>query len=185
MGLQRGLLLEKKTLGHAPRLLLLQQVRVGGRAVFEHAFAGFKGEVQAVKVGVALFQPIDHAQALQVVLKTAPVVHAFVQSILSSVAKRGVAQVVCQADGFDQILVQAQGAGNAAAHLRHFQRVRQARAKQVALMVYEHLGFIDQAAKSAAVHDAVAVALVVVAGGGGGFSVTPPSGGCGVAGPGG
>ncbi len=133
--------------------------------MFEHAFAGFKGEVQAVKVGVALFQPIDHAQALQVVLETAPVVHAFVQSISSSVAKRRVAQVVCQADGFDQVFISPRVRPTLAAHLRHFQRVRQARAKQVALMVYEHLGFIDQAAESAAVHDAVAVALVVVAGG--------------------
>src|SRR5574344_1349388 len=51
-------------------------------------------------------------------------------------------------------------------------------------MVQEHLGFVDQAPKGTAVHDAVAVALVVVARGGGRLRVAASARLGGVAGPG-
>jgi hypothetical protein len=53
------------------------------------------------------------------------------------------------------------------AELRHLQRMRQPGAEQVALVVDEDLGLVDQAPERGAVHDAVAVALVFGAPGGG------------------
>src|SRR5690606_22677586 len=54
-------------------------------------------------------------------------------------------------------------AGNRAAQLRDFERVRQPCAKQVAFMIEEDLGLVDEAAKRRRMDDAVAVTLVVVA----------------------
>ena len=132
--------------------------------MFEDAFAGFKGKVQAVKQGIALFQGIDHAQALQVVLKPAVVRHADVQRILIGVAKRGVAQVVGQGNRLNQVFVQVQRSGDGPAQLRHFQRMGEPGAEQVTLVVQKHLGFVDQAAKRGRMDDAVPVALKVGAG---------------------
>ena len=111
--------------------------------MFEHTLTGFKAQIETVKRGVALFELVDHAQALQVVLKAAVLGHAFVQRVLSGVAKRRVAQVVRQRHGFDQILVKTQGAGNGATQLRDFERVRQAGAEQVAFVVQKNLRFVD------------------------------------------
>ena len=69
------------------------------------------------------------------------------------------AQVVGQADGFDQVFVGAQGDGDGAPDLGHFQGVGQAGAVVIALVVDEHLGFVFQAAEGGGVQDAVAVAL--------------------------
>jgi hypothetical protein len=71
-----------------------------------------------------------------------------VQGILTSMAKWGMAQVMGQGNGFDQILVQLQGTRHRSAQLRHFQRVGQAGPKQIALVVQEDLGFVNQSAKS-------------------------------------
>jgi hypothetical protein len=80
----------------------------GQRAVLEDALARLEGEVQAVVLGVALLQRVDHAQALQVVLEAAVLGHAVVERVLPGVAEGRVAQVVRQGDGLDQVLVQAQ-----------------------------------------------------------------------------
>jgi len=135
--------------------------------------ARLEGEVQPIVLGVAVLQRVDHAQALQVVLEAAVLGHALAQRVLPGVAEGRVAQVVRQGDGLDQVLVQTQSAGNVARQLCHLQRVRQARAEQIALVVEEHLRLVDQAAKRAGVHDAVAVALKGVARGRGRDRVPP------------
>ena len=76
--------------------------------MFQYAFAGFKAQIQTIKLRVTFFQRIHDAQALQVVLKAAIRCHAFVQRILPGVAERCVAQVVRQGNGFHQIFMQAQ-----------------------------------------------------------------------------
>src|SRR5688572_12156268 len=55
--------------------------------------------------------------------------------------------------------------------LRHLEAVRQARAKEIALMVDENLGFVFEAAECGRVHDAVAVALEFTAAQGRGLAV--------------
>ena len=84
--------------------------------------------------------------------------------------KRRVAQVVRQRHGFDQIFVESQGAGDGAAQLRDFERVREPRAEQIALVVQEHLRLVNQPPERGRVHDAVAVPLESVARGRWSFS---------------
>ena len=153
--------------------------------MLEDAFAGFKAEVQAVVIGIALLQHIDHAQALQVVLKAAVRGHAGVERVLPGVAKRGVAQIVREGDGFRQVFFQIQRAGDGAGQLRHFQAVREARAEHVAFVVHEHLRFVNQPPEGRGVNDAVAVALELAARGRGRLRVAPAAREAGAAGPGG
>ena len=69
------------------------------------------------------------------------------------------AEVVGERQRLGQILVEAERAGDRAGDLRHFQRVRQARAEMVALVVDEDLRLVLQPAKGVGMDDAVAVAL--------------------------
>ena len=80
------------------------------------------------KLGVALLELVDDAQRLQVVLEAAVVAHAVVQRVLAGVAERRVAEVVRQADGLGQRLVEAQRARDRARDLRDLERVREPRA---------------------------------------------------------
>ncbi|KAG1247975.1 hypothetical protein G6F65_019876 [Rhizopus arrhizus] len=113
-----------------------QLARMRGRAMLQDAFARFEAQVQAVEVRIAFLQLVDHAQALQIVLK-APglgrqLAHAGVQFVLAGVAERRVAQVMRQRDGFGQVFGQPQAAGQCAPDLRDFQAVGQAGAEQIA-----------------------------------------------------
>ena len=98
-----------------------------------------------------------------------------VQSILPRVAKGCVSQVMRQGDGFDQVFVEFEGAGDGTAQLRHFQRMRQPCAKQIAFVVQKNLGFVDQAPESGAVDDAVAISSELCAGGCGGSGNGDPA----------
>ena len=161
------------------------------RAMFQNAFAGFKTQVQSIKGRVTLFQRIHHAQALQVVLKTPAhdiagqqrcsgqtrlrLRHAIGQRILAGMPERGVSQIVGQRHRLHQVLIQPQGPGNAAAQLSHLKRMRQPGAKQIAFVVQEHLGLVDQASKGGGVNHPIAVPLKRIACGRIGFSKPPPA----------
>ena len=82
-----------------------------------------------------------------------------VQGSFARMAKRRVAQVVCQADGLGQVLVEPQRPGNGPGHLGHFQRVGQASAVKVTLRREEDLCLLFEAAERLAVDDAVPVPL--------------------------
>ena len=103
--------------------------------MFQNTFARFEGQIQTVKLGVTLFQKIDHAQALQVVLEASKLLHARIQGILPRMTKGGVPQVMRQGHSLDQIFIQTQRARNGAAQLSHFQRVRQPRSEQIAFVI--------------------------------------------------
>ena len=121
---QTGLRAIQEAMGHATRLLRFDQQGIAFGAVFQNAFARFKTEVQAIEFGIALFQMVHHPQTLQVVFKAAIGLHAFVQCVLSCMAKRGVTQIMRQRNSLYQILVQTQGPRNGASQLRHFQGMR-------------------------------------------------------------
>src|SRR3970040_1234550 len=106
-------------------------------------------------------------------LKPAVVPHAFVQRVLTGMPERRVPEVVGQGDGLGQIFVERKRPGDGTADLGYLDRVRQARAEQVALVVDENLGFVFQPAKRRAVNDAVAVALIFRAVAGRGLRVLP------------
>ena len=82
-----------------------------------------------------------------------------VQCALSRMAKGRVSQVMGQADGLGQILVEAQGTGNGAGDLRHLQRVGEPGAVEVALRREEHLRFLLEPPERLAVDDPVTVPL--------------------------
>ena len=138
--------------------------------MLEDALPGLEGQVQAIKCRVALFQRIDHPQALQVVLE-APVhlvgqwlirargFHRRVERILAGMAEGRVAQIVGQGNRLDQVFVQTQRAGDAAPQLRHLQGMRQTGAEQIAFVVQEDLRLVDEAPERGGVNDPVAVAL--------------------------
>ena len=64
-----------------------------------------------------------------------------------------------QTDGLGQILVEAQGAGNGAGDLRHFQCVGEPGAVEVALRREKHLRFLLEPPERLAVDDPVTVPL--------------------------
>src|SRR5690606_34587010 len=121
--------------GDAAWLQTLQPFGVAARTVFEDALARFKGQVQAIERGVSLLEFIYHAQALQVVLETPAIGSAAiraqrlqgrVQRVLARVSERCVPEVVRQRHRLDQVFVETQRSGNAAAELGDFQRVGEA-----------------------------------------------------------
>ena len=57
-------------------------------------------------------------------------------------AERGVTEIVREADGLGEVLVEAERAGDRAGDLRHFEAVGQPRAVVVALVIDEDLGLV-------------------------------------------
>ena len=137
----------EKTQCNATRLSRIENFGISTRAMLQNALARLKCQIQTIKCGVALLQPIDHPQALQIVFESAKGPHAFIERILTSMPKWSVAQVMRKTDGLDQIFIQSQRASDGAAQLRDFQRMGEPRAKQVTLMIYKNLGLVDQAPK--------------------------------------
>ena len=74
-------------------------------------------------------------------------------------AERAVADIVGEGDGFGEVFVGLEGAGDGTADGGHFDGVREAGAVMVGGAVDEHLGLVFQAAEGAAVEDAVTIAL--------------------------
>jgi hypothetical protein len=98
-----------------------QPARVDHRAMLENALARLEAKVQAVKLRVALFERIDHPQALQVVLKTTVLRHAGVERVLASMTERRMPQIMRQCDGLHQVFIEPQRPRDGAAQLRHLQ----------------------------------------------------------------
>ena len=129
--------------------------------MLEDAFAGFKAKVQALEAGIATLQVVNHTKTLQVVLKASMFSHAGIEGVLPGMAKRRMAEVMCQGNCLDQVLVQTQISGDRSPHLRDFQGMREARSEQISLMIQKHLGLVDQATEGRAVNNAVPITLVV------------------------
>ncbi len=68
-------------------------------------------------------------------------------------------EVVSQADRFRKRLVQIQRAGRRARDLRNFDRMSDAGPVEIALVIDEHLGLVDEAPECARMDDAIAVTL--------------------------
>ena len=124
--------------------------RVGNDTV-----AHLPGQIQTLS---ALFQMIDHANALHIMSKLG--VEALSHGLLACMSEGRMPQIVTKRDGLGQILVKAQGTRQRACDLRDLQRMRQSRAVVIAHRGEEHLRFVHQAAERLAVRDAVAVTLI-------------------------
>jgi hypothetical protein len=75
-------------------------------------------------------------------------------------SERRVPKIMGEANGLGQNLVELQRPRDGARDLRHLERVRQPRLVQIALVIDEHLGLVDQPAERGGMHDAIAVALI-------------------------
>ncbi len=145
--------------------------------VLDDALAHLKSEVQPGKVQVALFELLDDAQRVEVVVEAVAVrAQQLVQASLAGVAERRVADVVHQRQGLGQVGIQPERAGHGAGDLGDLERMRQAVAEVVGVAFGEDLRLRLQAAKGARVDDAVAVAGVVTAVGVRRLGITAPAG---------
>ena len=131
--------------------------------VFHHALDRLPRQVQAVELGIALFQLGHDAEGLDVVIEAAIRLHLHLQLVLARMAERRMPQIVGQGDGLGQILIQPQRMGQRPRDLRHLQTVGQAGAIMVALMSHEHLRLALQPTEGGRVDDAVTVARKGVA----------------------
>ncbi len=98
------------------------------------------------------------------------------ERFLAGVAEGRMADVVDQSQGLGEIDVEAQRSGDGAGDLRDFEGVGEAVAEVVGVAAGEDLRLGFQAAESAGVNDAVAVALEIVAVGMRGFGEAASAG---------
>ena len=128
-----------------------------------HALEDFEGEVESVEVLVGAFDQRDDAEALVVVIKTAVVFEQAVESLFAGVTEGGVSKVMRESNGFGQVLIESEGAGQGAADGRDFHGMGESRAVMVAGAVEKDLGFVFETAKGGRMDDAGNVALVFAA----------------------
>ena len=134
---------------------------VEGGLVLGEAFADFPGKVEAGKAGIFLFEFLDDAQAVEIMLEAAVAFHQSREHGFALVAERRMAEVVRKRNGFGEVGVQPQCAGDVARDGGYFNRVGEPRAQVVAGAIEKHLRLVFQPAKGARVNDAVAVALIM------------------------
>ena len=94
-----------------------------------------------------------------VVVEAAVVGHAGVERVLAGMAERRVAEVVAERDRLGEIVVEPKRPGERAGDLRHLDRMGEAGAEMVALVMDEDLRLVGEAAEGGRMDDAVAVAL--------------------------
>ena len=121
-------------------------------------------QIEAVEIGVAALQLGDEAQGLAVVVEAAVRRHAGVERVLAGVAERRMAEIVAERHRLGELLVEPKRLGERARELRDLDRMGQAGAEVIALVVDEHLRLVGEAAKGGGMDDAVAVALKIAAG---------------------
>src|SRR5690606_22615408 len=127
------------------------------------ALPSLETQIQPIEAAIALFELVDDAKTLQVVLEPpslwGKLAHAGIQRILASVSEGRVPQVVGQRNGFDEIFVQPERTGHRPGDLCDLQTMREPCAKEVALVIDEDLCLVFQAPEGVSMHDAIAIAL--------------------------
>ena len=88
--------------------------------------------------------------------------HGGVKGFFPGMSKGGMANVMDQREGFDEVAIQSELRGDRPRDLRHFDRVGQAIAKMIGVTPRENLRLRVQTPKRAGMNDAVAIALKVV-----------------------
>ena len=131
--------------------------------VLGDALQRFPRQVQPVKIGIVAFQQCHDADCLGIVVKPPIGGHHLCQRILAGVAKGGVAQIMGQRHGLCQIGIKPKCACDGARDLRHLNRMGQARAVIIALMLYKNLCLVLEPAKGRGMDDPVAISLKRVA----------------------
>ena len=120
-------------------------------------------EVEPIEVRIWCFEPGNDPDRVRIVVEAAGVGERAAQRILASVTERRVTEIVSEAQGFGQVLVEAERARHRPPDLRDLQAVGQANAVMVAVGRDEHLSLVAEAAEADRVDQPVAVALENVA----------------------
>src|SRR5882762_3112613 len=132
--------------------------------MLDDALANFKSEIQTWKIEIALFELLDDAQRVQIVIEKAAVsAHQLVELSLPGVAEGRMADVVNESESFGELGVQAQRGSDGARDLRDFKSVRQAVAKVVRIARGKNLRFGFETPEGSRVNDAVAISRISAA----------------------
>ena len=116
------------------------------------------------EIEIALLELFENIERVEIVVEVLAVrAHAQIELLFAGVAEGRMADVVREGQRFGEIGIQMQSAGNGAGHLRDFESVREAIAEVIGIARGEDLRFGFEAAESARMDDAVAVARVIVA----------------------
>jgi hypothetical protein len=131
--------------------------------MLDDALAHGECEVEATEGGIALFEPGDDAEGMQVVVESERVlVKGCVEGLFACVAEGRVADIVGECEGVGEFVVKAESGGDGAGDLGDFEGVGEAAAEVVAGQIAgdagEDLSFSGEAAEGASVQDAGAVA---------------------------
>ena len=141
--------------------------------MLDDSLAHLKSKIQPGMGWKALFEMFGDAQGMKIVVKGAAMpAHQRIEAAFSGMAERRMANVVNKRESFREIGIQAERFRNGARDLRDLERVRQAVAEMIGITSGEDLRFGFEAAKSARMNDAVAVARVFPAIGVRRFGVT-------------
>src|SRR3954454_11777437 len=131
--------------------------------VLDDSFAYFKSQIQAAKCSVTLFEVLDYAQRMQVVVKEKSVTpHSHIQRLFSGMTERGMSNVVHQIQALNQISIESKLGGDGARNLRDLKRVRQAITKMIGIAAGEDLRLSLKPPKRARMDHAITVALKIV-----------------------
>ena len=82
-----------------------QFLKIGLVAVRCEGFQDFPCQVQSRMIGITVLQDLHDSQTMAVVFETAVGCHALIKSVLASMTKRRVTQIVRQCNRFGQIFV--------------------------------------------------------------------------------
>ena len=91
---------------------------------FPQTLQHLESQIEPGEIRIRMFQQLDHAQALAVVLKASVLPHAFRQHLLARMPKGRMPEIMRQRDRLRQILVQRQRPRDRAADRGHFNCVR-------------------------------------------------------------
>src|SRR5215475_10842938 len=120
------------------------------------SLADFEGEIEPRVSRETLLEMLDNTKGVKIVIEGgAKRAHQRIEAAFAGVAKRRVANVVNQGEGFGEIDVEAEGFGYGASDLRNFEGVRQAIAKVIGVASRKDLSLGFEAAKSARMNDAI------------------------------
>ena len=131
--------------------------------MLDDAFAHCKGEIESSEGRVALFEPGDNAEGMEVVVEAERVmVENLVEGLFAGMSEGRMAYVVSKGESLGEFGIKAESVGNGSGDLGDFKGVGEAAAKVIAGKfsgeAREDLSFSCEAAEGASVEDAGAIA---------------------------
>jgi hypothetical protein len=132
--------------------------------MLDDPFANLERQIQAGKIQISLFELLDDAQRMKIVIEVVSVfAHADVQLLFAAMPEWRVAHIVDERKRLRKVFVEPKRPRNSARDLRDFDGMRQAVAEVVREARGKDLRLRFQPPEGACVDDAVAVARVGVA----------------------